>query len=56
MRKLRRRTPKDDDQFEGLIKDTHETVGRLKALIENLADNIDAIEAEIEPREEKGEA
>jgi len=48
------RYERDNDQIERVLKDTHETVGRLRTLIEDLSSHINDLENEINPPRFRG--
>lgn len=41
---------RDHDNVEATIRQTHETVGKLRALLDDLASHITDLETEIKPR------
>lgn len=42
---------RDNDSIEATLKETHETVGRLNALIEDLTSQIESLKQETSPRQ-----
>lgn len=45
---------RDHDSIESTLKETHETVGRLNALIEDLTSKVNDLRQETNPRYQKG--
>lgn len=41
---------RDHDSFEDTLRKTHETVGKLRTLLDDLASHINDLETEIKPR------
>ncbi len=45
---------RDDDRLDQTLRETHETVGRLTALLAVLADQIHDLQSETRPRSQEG--
>ncbi|WP_157227452.1 MULTISPECIES: hypothetical protein [Nocardia] len=45
---------RDNDSIENTLRQTHETVGRLRTLLDDLAHQINDLESEIKQPREKG--
>lgn len=48
------RYERDHDSLEETLKETHETVGRLQTLLNDLTARIDELKSETGPRQQKG--